>query len=520
MNRRILCFGAVGVAASLAGCKGETAPERPNIIIIYADDVGIGDLYCYGAGVVPTPNVDRLAASGLRFTNSHTTSATSTPSRFGLLTGMYPWKQQGTGIAAGDAAMIICPERQTIADLAKSGGYATGAVGKWHLGLGDKAGEQDWNGVVSPGLDSIGFDYSFIMAATGDRVPCVYIENGRAVGLDPADPIQVSYTTPFEGEPTGKDNPELLKLHPSHGHNQAIVNGISRIGYMKGGESALWKDEEIADRITEKAVEFIEKNSKHPFLLYFGTNSIHVPRAPHERFVGKSGLGARGDAILEFDFSVGQILDAVERLGIANNTIIILSSDNGPVIDDGYVDRAVELLGDHKPMGNYRGGKYSAYEAGTRVPMIVRWSGQTPMGEVSDALFSHIDFAASLAQIMGVEVAEGVAPDSRGAVEVLTGKERKGREYVIEQNAHSTLSLFDGQWKYILPSNAPSFNEFTNTETGNMPEEQLYDIVNDPAEQNNLAQAQPEKVAQMKAHLAELAKDAQITVPDKPISNN
>lgn len=214
------------------------------------------------------------------------------------------------------------------------------------------------------------------MAATGDRVPCVYIEDGRVVGLDPADPIEVSYSKPFEGEPTGRDNPELLtKLRPSHGHDMAIVNGVSRIGWMRGGRSALWVDEEICDRITEKAVDFIRRSaeSDKPFFLYFGTNDIHVPRVPNERFAGRSGMGPRGDAILSFDWQVGEIMRALDSLGIADNTLVILSSDNGPVIDDGYEDGAVEMLGDHRPWGEQRGGKYSAFEAGTRTPFVVRW---------------------------------------------------------------------------------------------------------------------------------------------------
>lgn len=202
MQLPVIPVCALGSAAALcAGC-GKTPAERPNIIIIYADDVGYGDFSCNGSPTIQTPNVDRLASEGVRFTNAHTTSSTSTPARYGLLTGQYPWRKEGTGIAAGNAGMIISPEQYTLADMLRGAGYATGAVGKWHLGLGETA-RQDWNGVIAPGLSDIGFDYSFIMAATGDRVPCVYIENQRVVGLDPADPISVSYAEPFEGEPTG-----------------------------------------------------------------------------------------------------------------------------------------------------------------------------------------------------------------------------------------------------------------------------------------------------------------------------
>ena len=235
--------------------KPVATPEKPNVIIVIADDLGYGDLSCYGEKTIHTPAVDALAKQGLRFTNAHTTAATCTPSRYSLLTGLYNWRRNDTGIADGDAAMVIRPEQTTIADLFKTAGYTTGAIGKWHLGLGAEKGGQDWNGFITPGASDIGFDYSYLMAATADRVPCVWIENQRVANYDPSAPISVSYRAPFEGEPTGKNNPELLtklKPSPNHGHNQAIVNGISRIGYMKGGGKALWKDERILKDIQPK----------------------------------------------------------------------------------------------------------------------------------------------------------------------------------------------------------------------------------------------------------------------------
>ena len=347
--------------------------DKPNVIFIYADDLGYGDLECYGAKNVQTPNVNRLASEGIRFINAHATAATSTPSRYSMLTGEYAWRKPGTDVAAGNAGMIIRPEQYTMADMFKSSGYATGAFGKWHLGLGDKTAQQDWNAPLSASLGDLGFDYSYIMAATADRVPCVFIENGQVANYDPSAPIEVSYIKNFPGEPTGKDNPELLyNLKPSHGHDMSIVNGISRIGYMKGGGKALWKDENIADSITAHAVDFIKQHKDEPFFMYFATNDVHVPRFPHNRFRGKNKMGLRGDAIAQFDWSVGQLLEALDKMGLTQNTLIILSSDNGPVVDDGYDDKAEELLNGHEPAGNLRGGKYSAFEGGTRVPVIVR----------------------------------------------------------------------------------------------------------------------------------------------------
>ncbi len=489
-------------AAMLPFAVNAQSGEKPNVIIIYGDDVGYGDLGCNGATAVKTPNVDRLASEGVRFTNAHTTSATSTPSRYGLLTGEYPWRRPGTGIAAGDAGMIIKPEQYTMADMFSEAGYTTGAVGKWHLGLGETS-KQNWNGVITPNLTDIGFQYSFIMAATGDRVPCVYIENSRVVDLDPNDPIEVSYKENFPGEPTGKDNPELLtKLRPSpnHGHNQSIVNGIPRIGYMKGGKSALWKDEDIADRITDKAVDFIRRSAagEEPFFLYFGTNDIHVPRYPNERFRGATGMGHRGDAIVQFDWSVGEVMRIVDSLGIADNTIIILSSDNGPVVDDGYADRAVELLGDHKPWGRMRGGKYSNFEAGTRVPMIIRWDAANRKSAVSGALVSHIDILRTLSAVCGGEIPEGAAPDSRNSGEAFRGK-NKNREYAVE-HAYSK-SIIVGDWKYIAPGSGRAYDALTDIELGNDPEPQLYNLKKDIGEKINLAGKYPKKVAELSAEL-------------------
>ncbi|MDR2472605.1 MAG: sulfatase-like hydrolase/transferase, partial [Tannerella sp.] len=315
--------------------KKETK-ELPNVLVIIADDLGYGDVSCYGSATIKTPNIDRIAADGICFTQGYSTSATSTPSRYALLTGMYPWRNKDAKILPGDAPLIIGTEVQTLPKLMREAGYTTGTIGKWHLGLG--RGQVDWNTTVSPNPTDIGYDYSYIQAATNDRVPCVFVENGRVDNLDPADPIYVSYKENFEGEPTGKLNPELLKMHPSHGHDMSIVNGVPRIGFMKGGKSALWTDETMAEVFVTKAKQFISENRSKPFFLYFGLHQPHVPRVPNAQFVGKSGMGARGDAILEADWGVGELLDYLDELGLADNTLVIFSSDNGPVVDDGYQD--------------------------------------------------------------------------------------------------------------------------------------------------------------------------------------
>jgi len=486
------CSAAGLVPLAGAGFSIAAPSRRPSIVIIYADDLGYGDISCYGADRLRTPKIDRFASRGLRFVNAHAPSATCTPSRYAMLTGEYAWRKKGTGVLPGDARLIIQPGRTTLPSMLQKAGYATGVVGKWHLGLG--AGDLDWNQDIKPGPLDIGFDYCFLLPATGDRVPCVYVENRRVVGLDPKDPIQVSYEKQVGSDPTGREHPELLKMHPSHGHDQTIVNGISRIGYMSGGKAARWVDEEIADVITRKATAFIEQNRERPFFLYFATHDIHVPRVPHPRFAGKSGLGPRGDAILEFDWSAGEILKTLDRLNLAQDTLVILTSDNGPVVDDGYKDQAVELLAGHKPAGPLRGGKYSAFDAGTRVPFIVRWPGHVKAG-TSDALLGQVDFVSSFAALTGGQLGGDDAPDSFNVLPALLGKSKTARSHIVEHAG--TLSLIQGQWKYIEPSNGQKVNKNTNTELGNDPAPQLYDLAADIGEKNNVAASHPEKVSEL-----------------------
>lgn len=494
LGAQILC------PASQASASTESeSSRRPNVILIVADDLGYADLGCYGATRVQTPASDRLASQGVRLTNAHAAAATSTPARYSLLTGEYAWRRPGTDVAPGNAGMIIRPEQYTMADLFRNAGYRTAAIGKWHLGLGDKTAEQDWNAPLPTSPADIGFDYHYIMAATADRVPCVFIENGAVVDYDPEAPIYVDYRKPFAGEPTGRQNPELLtNLRSSHGHDQAIVNGIGRIGYMKGGGKALWKDENIADSITEHALGFIRENADHPFFMYLCTNDVHVPRFPHERFRGKSPMGLRGDAIAQFDWTVGKVLDELDSLGLADNTIVILTSDNGPVLDDGYEDGAEELRGTHSPTGPYRGNKYSAFEGGTMVPAIVRWPGQVEAGSESDALVSHIDWLASFGQLVDARIPAGEAPDSRPMLPALLGTDSIGAPWVLGYSSDHILSVRTPQWKYIEPSDAsPMITWGPKIETGASPLPQLYNMQTSDAERDNEALARPEVVYDM-----------------------
>lgn len=488
----VTCMVHKGFAQSRVAAK-------PNIIFLYADDLGYGDIGCNGAIGVKTPNIDALARGGINFTDAHSSSSTCTPSRFSLLTGKYAFRNNAA-ILPGDAPLLIQPGTPTLPAMLKSAGYTTAVVGKWHLGLG--SGVVNWNEPIAPGADAVGFDYSYIFPATADRVPTIYIENGRVVNADPADPIEVSYAHRVGSEPTGLEHPELLRLKADTQHSQTIVNGVSRIGFMSGGKSARWRDEDFADLFSDKAVHFIEQNKNKPFFLYYAFPNIHVPRLPNERFKGKSSMGSRGDAIAEMDWITGKIMNTLRQLHLEENTLIFFSSDNGPILDDGYADSAEVLVGRHKPAGVFRGGKYSAFEGGTVMPTITYWPGVIRPA-VSGALISQVDLFASLAALVGVKTDKGAAPDSRNMLPALLGKTKKGRSEMIEESY--VLSLRSGKWKYIEPgTRSPDWLRNKKVETGLSEEIKLFNLSEDPQEKANRSAAQPDIVARMKRRLEQI----------------
>ena len=479
--------------------------EKPNILIIYLDDLGYGDVSAYGNGKLQTPNIDKLANGGVRFTNGYATSATCTPSRYGLLTGIYPWRNDRAKILPGDAPMLIDTASTTLPDILKGQGYTTGVVGKWHLGLGN--GNVDWNKAISETPNDLGFDYSYIMAATTDRVPTVYIENRHVQGLTANDPLLVNYNKNFEGQPTAITNPELMtKQKWHHGHNNSVHNGIPRIGFMKGGNSALWVDEDMADVFLNKAKSFIDnhlpENTGKPFFMYYALQQPHVPRVPHPRFVGKSGMGPRGDAIIEADWCVGEIIKKLEEQGLLESTLIVFSSDNGPVLNDGYYDDAVEKLGNHTPAGGLRGGKYSLFEAGTKVPFITYWKG-TITPSVSDAVVCQIDLLASFAKLTG---AKSPSADSQNLLSTFLGKSKKGRKDLVLE-ANGRLAYRQNDYIFIPSYKGAALSKEVNIETGVAPGGQLYNVVKDPAQQSNIAQSEPKMLSKMKAAMVKIVGD-------------
>jgi len=470
---------------------------KPNIVIIYLDDLGYGDLSCYGATQLSTPNIDELAANGIKFTNGYASSATCTPSRYALLTGMYPWKNKSAKILPGTAPLIIDTAQQTLPKLLKQEGYHTAIIGKWHLGLG--SGKVNWNEQVSPGPNEVGFDEAYYMAATQDRVPTVYLHNGMVVNIDASDLIEVDYDNNFDGQSTGKDNPELCEMMWHHGHNSSIVNGIPRIGYMKGGESAKWRDVDMADHFLLKAQAFIKANKTQPFFLYYAMQQPHVPRTPHPRFVGSSGLGPRGDVIVEADWCVGELVKTLADEGVLDNTLIVFTSDNGPVLNDGYYDDAVEKQGNHQPTGELRGGKYSLFEAGTRVPFITYWKGVIEPKE-SEALVCQMDLMPSIGQIVG---SGSCVCDGEQLMDVFNGNSDTGRENLIVE-ANSRTAFRKGDWVMIPAYEGDSINTLVNIELGNSSNYQLYNLKNDSSQKHNIAKRHPKLLDEMKNEFIQL----------------
>jgi len=498
---------------SRTASKG-ASPSLPNFIVICADDLGFGDLGCYGASGIATPHLDRMAAEGVRFTQCYATAATCTPSRYSLLTGSYPWRNPRAKILAGDAPMIIGPDELTLPAALKRAGYTSSVIGKWHIGLGN--GTIDWNNEIRPTPLDVGFDESFIMAATNDRVPCVYVKDRRVLNLDPGDPLEVVYSkeNPFPGEPTGRTHVEMLTMpHSDDQHHDTIVNGVPRIGFSRGGKAATWDDTTMTDVFLEQTKGFLKGSKDTPFFLYLALHQPHVPRIPSERFAGLSEKGPRGDVIMELDWMVGEVLDELKRLGLDQNTIVVFTSDNGPILDDGYRDSSAALTGSHRPAGPLRGGKYSLFDGGTRVPTIVWAPGLARPGE-SAALISQVDFLASFAHLAGHDLEPAECADSQQLAETILGKSEAGRESLVTEGFGAKTLVREGNWVYIPSYPGPKLFGSKNVESGNSDVDQLYDLSADISQQKNLAKANPERVAAMSKLLTTI-KDRQ-----PPVSNS
>jgi arylsulfatase A-like enzyme len=487
-------ISAMVLMCSCIPCWSADLIKPKNIVVILADDIGYGDLGCYGSTKIKTPNLDQLARNGMRFTDAHSPASVCTPTRYSLMTGQYPFRHRpGSGILSGVAPLCIPIDRPTLPKMLQTAGYQTAVVGKWHLGLGET--ETKYQGEISFGPKEVGFDYSFIIPATGDRTPCVYVENGRVFNDDPSDPIVVNYNKKVGDEPTGKENPELLfNQKPSHGHDFTIVNGISRIGWMTGGKKARWKDEEMADQLTSKAISFIEKQQAKPFFLYFASHDAHVPRFPHPRFRGKSEHGLRGDAIVEFDWCVGELVKKLKALKLFEDTLIVVTSDNGGVMDDGYIDGTQNDPSGHRCNGVLRGFKGGLYEGGHRVPFIASWPGTIPANAASSQLICHTDLFATLANLMNQKLGSNAAPDSVDLSNAFLNPKAMNpiRTIHIQQGGNlNALAIRSGDWK-LIPSNAK-----VNAKNPKAVGPQLFNLKEDLEETKNLAGTNPEKVKEL-----------------------
>lgn len=511
--RNVYCLACLGLslltATTLHG-QANRWTSKPNIIVIMADDLGYGDVSCYGATALQTPCIDQLAAQGLRFTSGYCSASTCTPTRYSLLTGTYAFRRKGTGIAAPNSPAIIPPQTETVASILKRAGYATAVIGKWHLGLGGKSGP-DWNGELKPGPLEIGFDTCFLLPTTNDRVPQVYVQNHRVLNLDPADPLWVGNKKPSPDHPTGITHRQTLKMDWSHGHNATIHNGISRIGFYTGGHAARFRDEDLADQWVERSNAFIARHRDRPFFLFFSSHDIHVPRMPHERFQGKTTLGYRGDAIVQLDWCVGELMKTLDRLKLTENTLVVFCSDNGPVLDDGYEDGALEKIGHHRAAGPFSGGKYSVYEGGTRTPFITRWKGRIQPG-LSEEIVCTIDLAASFASLCGQSLPEDACLDSFNVVGALLGeKNAEGRKHLVQQNNgnNGTYGLRTGNWKLQRHDKGSARNVTVETPLANtrVPAFQLFNLDEDPAETENVIGEYPDVAQRLKTQLADLIKN-------------
>jgi arylsulfatase A-like enzyme len=481
------------------------ATSPPNVVLIYADDLGYGDVGAYGATKIKTPNIDRLAAEGRRFTDAHSPSAVCTPSRYGLLTGRYPHRERLFSPLWSNSPLCIDPESVTLADVFKNAGYATAIVGKWHLGFGSD-GMPDWNAEVKPGPLELGFDYFFGVPVVNSHPPFVLMENHRVLGLDPADPLVWK---------SGAANPNTREFP-----QKSFEARERQFGFL-GGKAAhdLYDDEQLMTKLTEKAAGWIGSRKEKPFFLYFATTAIHHPFTPHPRFKGTSEAGLYGDFVHELDWSVGELLSALEKAGVVDNTLVIFTSDNGGMPNNAGIE-AMER--GHRLNGDLQGFKFDAWEGGHRVPFIIRWPGKIPAGSKSSQLIGSIDLIRTFAGMLGQQLPEGAAPDSLDILPALTGDPAAPvrEEMIIVPKVPDHVALRSGDWVYIpAPGGGgfrgnPGFAKAGNvnsdiTPEGNVkpsaPREQLYNLAKDPRQQVNVLSEHTEVASSLRKRLAELA---------------
>jgi len=498
LSLHLALAGFVVLPRNVLGAETARGKAPPNVVLIFADDLGYGDVGCYGATKLKTPNIDRLASEGRMFTDAHSASAVCTPSRYALLTGEYPFRKGLTRPVFLKTGLVIDTNRQTIADVMKEAGYATACIGKWHLGFGKQA--PNWNGELKPGPLELGFDYYFGVPVVNSHPPFVFVEDDRVVGLVPDDPFV------FGKRAKTREFPEKMKLTQIGGADAA---------------HALYDDEFVGTKLTEKAVGWIQQQHNKPFFLYLATTNIHHPFTPHPRFQGTSECGRYGDFVHELDWIVGEVMKTLEDQGVAENTLVIFTSDNGGMFNMGGQDA---WDAGHRVNGELLGFKFGAWEGGHRVPFIVRWPGEVEADSASDQLICNVDMLATLAALTGTVIREGQACDSVNVLPAFIREpEQPLREQLILVAKEPThLALRQGNWVYI---GAQGSGGYTGTKRGghsfggpaaisyagyvnsdiedgkikrNAPPAQLYDLTGDLKQTKNLYREHPETAARMR----------------------
>ena len=493
-----------------AGWLKVNAQDAPNVVFIFVDDLGYGDLGCYGATKVQTPNIDRLAAEGRMFTDAHSASAVCTPSRYALLTGEYPLRAndgKGTwGPCSHTQPLLIDTNKLTLGQLFKNKGYATAVIGKWHLGFG--TGETDWNKPLRPGPLDLGFDYYFGVPKVNSGFPYVYVENDTIVGYDPADPLV------FGGEPASP-----TPTFPEATAGRKTPNKFS--GALKAHK--IYDDERTATLLTEKAVGWIEEHKENPFFLYFATTNVHHPYTPNPRFKGTSECGLYGDFIHELDWMVGEVEKCLEENNLSENTLLIVTSDNG-----GMLNAATKLTWEagHEMNGELLGFKFGAWEGGHRIPFIARWPGKIEPSSVSDQLICNVDMLCTFAALTGQQLEPMDRRDGVNVLPAFLGEPKESlRDYLILAPWRGTnLTVRKGKWVYIGAQGDGGFGyrpngwalggpgaigfsgrENSDIENGKIKEDappaQLYNLETDVAQTTNLYNQYPEVVQEMEAIL-------------------
>ncbi|UCG85720.1 MAG: arylsulfatase [Gemmatimonadota bacterium] len=467
-------FAVILVLGSLlaAGCA-QTGQELPNIVFILADDLGYGDPGSYNASSsIPTPNIDRLAGEGLRFTDAHTPSAVCSPTRYGILTGRYAWRTRlRSGVLWGYSPALIEDDRLTVASLLQRHGYRTAAVGKWHLGLGS-GDSTDYSQPLRPGPNDVGFDYFFGIPASLDMVPYVYVENDRVVA-EPTDSIGAS------------------AMRRSGG------NGFWRGGAIAPG----FRHIEVLPTLTDRAVAFIEEqeSSARPFFLYLAFSAPHTPWLPTAEFVGRSAAGPYGDFVAQVDAAIGSVLNALTRSGMDDNTLVFVTSDNGAH----WLASDIQEHG-HRANGALRGQKADIWEGGHRVPFIARWPGRIAAGSSSDETISLVDLLATVADILSEELPQNAGEDSYSMLPILLGTELQSplREATVHHSLTGVFAIRQGPWKLILGRGSGGFSEpQALVPAPGEPDGQLYNLEDDPGETVNLYSVHPDIVSRLRTLL-------------------